>query len=59
MEVLKRSERLEIRAKEEDIRTYLDHRMSPRRAFLKKNHQLQEEIKAKIVEAINGMYVFS
>lgn len=41
--------KLEIRATEEDIRTFLNHQMSPRRAFLRKNQTLQEEIKAKIV----------
>ena len=50
---------LEIRASEEDVQTYLDHRILPRRAFLKKNLKLQEEIKSKIVKAVKGMYVFS
>ena len=40
--------RLEIRAKEEDIR-----------AFLRKNQKLQEEIKAQITEVFEGIYVSS
>jgi hypothetical protein len=49
------STQVEIRASERDVRTYLDHQMSPRRAFLKKNHELQEEIKDKIIEVVKGM----
>lgn len=48
---------LKIRASEEDVRTYLDHHMSPRRAFLRENPHLQEEIKGGIVKAVKGMYV--
>jgi len=50
---------LEIRASEEDILTYPNHRMSPQRAFLRKNLGLREKIKAKIVDAVKGMYVFA
>jgi Cdc6-like AAA superfamily ATPase len=50
---------LEIRASKEDVQTYLDNYMFPRRAFLRKNLELQEEIKAKIVESVKGMCVFS
>ena len=50
---------LEIRASKGDVQTYLDYHISPRRAFLRKNLELQEEIKAKIVDAVHGMYVFS
>lgn len=46
---------LEIRARDEDVRTYLDHHMSPERAILGKNLQLQEEIKGRIVQAVDGM----
>jgi len=49
---------LEIRATDEDVRTYLDqHLSSPRRAFLRDSPDLQEEIKAGIVKAVKGMYV--
>ena len=44
----------EILASDEDVRRYLDGHMSPR-AFLKKNSELQDEIKTKIVEATKGM----
>lgn len=47
--------RLEIRAREEDVWTYLDHHMSPERAFLRKNLELQEEIKGKIAQVVGGM----
>ena len=49
------SAQLEIRASEQDVRTYLDYHMSPRRAFLRKNQELQEEIKLKIIEVVKGM----
>lgn len=47
--------RLEIRAREEDVQTYLDYHMSPERAFLRKNPELQKKIKRKIVQAVDGM----
>ena len=49
---------LEVQASMEDVRIYLDHHISPRRAFLRRNLELQQEIKAKIVESVKGMYVF-
>jgi hypothetical protein len=45
----------EILASNEDVRRYLDCHMSPRRAFLRKNSELQDEIKTKIVKATKGM----
>ncbi|RYP50236.1 hypothetical protein DL769_010976 [Monosporascus sp. CRB-8-3] len=51
--------RLEIVAHEEDVRTYLDHHMSPRRAFLRKNRPLQEDVKTKIVTAVKGMFLLA
>ena len=45
----------EILASDEDVRRYLDCHMSPRRAFLRKNLELQDEIKTKIVKATKGM----
>ncbi|KAK5444190.1 hypothetical protein LTS15_010543 [Exophiala xenobiotica] len=54
-----RSVRLEIRATKEDVRTFLNHRMSPRRAFLRKNQKLQEDIKAKIVDVVEGMFLLA
>ena len=46
---------LEIRAREKDVRRYLDNHMIPERAFLRKNLELQEEIKCKIVQVVDGM----
>jgi hypothetical protein len=45
----------EILAKDEDVRRYLDGHMSPRRAFLRENSKLQDEIKTKIAKATKGM----
>jgi len=38
----KRSTWLEIRPSEEDVRTYLNERLQPRKAFLRKNTELQK-----------------
>ena len=57
LEEFEGSAKLEIRARQEDVRAYLDYHMSPHRAFLRKNQELQEEIKSKIVEAVQGMYI--
>jgi len=51
------SDWLEIRATEEDVRTYLNGHLKPRKAFLKKNIELQNEIKEKIAAATMGMLV--
>lgn len=48
---------LEIRAAEGDIRAFLAQHMSPRRAFLRKNQSLQDDIKTAIVTNVHGMYV--
>jgi hypothetical protein len=48
---------LEIRASNADVRTYLDDRMSQLPAFVRRNPELQEEIKTEIVKAVDGMYV--
>ena len=45
----------EILASDEDVRKYLDDHMSPRRAVLRENLKLQDEIKTKIVKATKGM----
>lgn len=54
-ESFKESLSLEIRAKEDDVRRYLDDHIDERYAFI----GLQNEIKAEIVKAIDGMYVAS
>jgi hypothetical protein len=48
---------LQIRASEEDIRRYLDGRMSQLPTFIGRDSYLQERIKTEIVKAVDGMYV--
>lgn len=47
----------EILANDEDICRYLDSHMSDLPEFVLKRSDLQEEIKIKIIQAIDGMYV--
>jgi Cdc6-like AAA superfamily ATPase len=48
---------LEIRASENDVRRYVDGHMSHLPSCIGDSPGLQEEIKAKIVKAVDGMYV--
>ena len=48
---------LEIRASEHDVRRYLDSQISNLPSFVKRNPDLQEEVKAEITKAVDGMYV--
>jgi hypothetical protein len=48
---------LEIRASEHDVRRYVDGHMSYLPSFVGRSPDLQEEIKAEIVKAVDGMYV--
>jgi len=50
---------LEIHTREEDVRRYLGSRISNFPAFVQRNADLQEEIKTKIVKAVDGMYIIS
>lgn len=50
---------LEIRANEDDIRRYLNSHMSHLPAFVQRTSDLEEEIKSRIVKAVDGMYVYS
>ncbi|KAH6693786.1 hypothetical protein F5X68DRAFT_258632 [Plectosphaerella plurivora] len=50
---------LEIRAHEEDVRRYLAGSISQLPACVVKNPQLQEEIMARIVEAVDGMFLLA
>jgi ankyrin repeat protein/nucleoside phosphorylase len=50
---------LEIRATDEDVRMYLESRMSQLRPCVLKNRQLQEEIKTAISEAVDGMFLLA
>ena len=48
---------LEIRANEEDVRRYLGGHMFQLPGFVIRSPELQEEIKAEIVQSVDGMYV--
>lgn len=48
---------LEIRASDEDIRRYVEGYIPQFCRFVSQNPTLQEEIKSKIVKAVDGMYV--
>jgi Cdc6-like AAA superfamily ATPase len=48
---------LEIRASDEDVRRYLDGKIPQLRPFVSRSLALQEEIKAEIIKAVDGMYV--
>jgi Cdc6-like AAA superfamily ATPase len=48
---------LEIRASEHDVRRYVDGHMSHLPSFVGRSLDLQEEIKAEIAKAVDGMYV--
>ena len=55
-EIFKEYTRLEIRAHDEDVRNYLEGRISrSNRKFLR---TLPGDIKTKIIKAVDGMYVF-
>jgi hypothetical protein len=48
---------LEIRASDYDVRRYVDGYMSHPPSFVGRNPDLQEEVKTKIVKAVDGIYV--
>ena len=54
-EMFKGSTSLEIRASEEDVRRYLEGHMSKLPTFVRNSSDLQEEVKAGIVKAVDGM----
>jgi Cdc6-like AAA superfamily ATPase len=49
----------EIRASPEDVQRYVDSHILDLPSFIKRNPDLQEEIKTEIVKAADGMYVIS
>jgi hypothetical protein len=55
----KESIRLEIRASNQDVQRYLDGHMSQLPGCVLRSSELQNEIKAEIVKAVDGMYVTS
>jgi hypothetical protein len=48
---------LEIRASKYDVQRYEDRHMLHLPSFVGRNLDLQEEIKAEIVKAVDGVYV--
>ncbi|KAL0942303.1 uncharacterized protein CTRU02_200189 [Colletotrichum truncatum] len=50
---------LEIKATESDVRRYLDSHMSQLPMFVKKNTDLQEEIKTQITKSAHGMFLLA
>ena len=50
---------IEIRASNEDVRRYLDGHLSQFPAFVRRSLELQNEIKAAIIKAVDGMCVSS
>ncbi|KAF7515244.1 hypothetical protein PCG10_003552 [Penicillium crustosum] len=50
---------LEIRATDEDVRKYLESHMGHLRPCVLESHQLQEEIKAAISDAVDGMFLLA
>jgi hypothetical protein len=58
-EVFKSSTSLEIHATRDDVERYLEGHMQQLPSFVRRNQQLQEEIKTGISEAVDGMYATS
>lgn len=56
-EMFDNSMRLEIRASDTDVERYLDGRLSQLPGYVRNSKDLQNEIKSKIIKAIDGMYV--
>ncbi|KAM0479934.1 hypothetical protein ACHAPX_004512 [Trichoderma viride] len=52
-----KSESLEIRASDQDVERYLEKNMDRLRPFVRRNQELQREIKTGIAKAAGGMYV--
>ena len=58
-EAFKSSTSLEIHATRDDVEKYLEGHMQQLPSFVRRNQQLQEEIKIGISEAVDGMYATS
>ncbi|KAL1856463.1 hypothetical protein Daus18300_010730 [Diaporthe australafricana] len=50
---------VEIRASDEDVKRYLEGHIRQLPSFVERNPQLQEEIKTKISEAVDGMFLLA
>ncbi len=57
LDLFKHHVTLEIRANDHDVRQYLDSHISRLAPFVARKNDLQEEIKTKIIEAVDGMYM--
>jgi hypothetical protein len=57
-EVFEKSSSLRISAQSEDVGKYVDGYMPRLRSFVRQRPDLQAEIKRKIVEVVDGMYVY-
>ncbi|RYP35326.1 hypothetical protein DL767_003865 [Monosporascus sp. MG133] len=54
-----KSTSLEVRATDEDVRTYLDGHISQLPAFVRNRSDLQEEITTGILKAVSGMFLLA
>ncbi|KAF4957091.1 hypothetical protein FSARC_11400 [Fusarium sarcochroum] len=59
MEMFHQTVQLDIRASEHDVRRYLDDEMVRLPPFVHKRPELQEEIKIKILESVQGMFLLA
>ncbi|PKS08586.1 hypothetical protein jhhlp_004972 [Lomentospora prolificans] len=59
IETFKGSISQEIRATEQDVRRYIDGHISHLPSFVRKNPDLQEEIRTTIVSAVDGMFLLA
>ncbi|KAI1453073.1 ankyrin repeat-containing domain protein [Annulohypoxylon moriforme] len=59
VEQFKGSISLEICASREDVRQYVDSHIYRLPAFVRRNHELQEEIKNGIVQSVDGMFLLA
>ncbi|KAE8442846.1 hypothetical protein EG329_002588, partial [Mollisiaceae sp. DMI_Dod_QoI] len=53
------STQLEIRASEHDVRRYLDAHVSLLPSFVRRNLDLQRELKSSIINAVDGMFLLA
>ncbi|KIW18445.1 hypothetical protein PV08_02733 [Exophiala spinifera] len=51
--------RLEIRANDEDLSRYLHHHIQKLPSFVSRNSELQNNIKATIIKAVDGMFLLA
>ncbi|KAI6753602.1 hypothetical protein HG531_005771 [Fusarium graminearum] len=51
--------KMEIRASKEDVGNYLDSRLACLSDLVKKNKDLRDEIRTKVIEAVDGMFLLA